>query len=150
MSIVIDVPTLPKIADVAKATSIVTKVPLVDLYGERRHKRTVLARFVVWYVARHSLLKSYPVIGKSFNRDHTTVIHGVQKAQAMIEQGQGAVAHYVMEVKAALGLADDQAVLRVIEQWEARAIAQSDPKLRAFAFTIYRDLLRAATTAEAA
>jgi len=148
--IVVDIPTLPKISDVAKATSIVTGVPLVDLYGERRTVKISQARWVVWYIARHYLLKSYPTIGKCFRKDHTTVMHGIERAQAMIDQGQGAIAHHVLEVRAALQLTDERKLLDVIAQWEAKALAESDQKLRAFAFAVYRDLARATQATEAA
>ena len=148
--IVVDVPKLPKIMEIAKVVSVVTRVPLVDLYGDRRTNRVSQARWVVWYIARHCLLKSYPAIGKSFNKDHTTVMHGVKRVQAMIDAGEGAIGHYVVEVKAALGLTNDAQLMQLVQQWEARAIAQSDQKLRAFAFAIYRDLARAAASTEAA
>lgn len=148
--IVVDIPKLPKIIEVSKVVSVITRVPLVDLYGERRTNKVSHARWIVWYIARNCLLKSYPAIGQCFNKDHTTVMHGVKQMQRMIDQNQGAAAHHVLEVKAALGLSNDAKLIDLIQQWEARAAAQSDQKLRAFAFTIYRDLTRAAQATEAA
>lgn len=148
--IVVDIPKLPKVSEIAKAVSVVTKVPLVDLYGNRRTRDITRARWVVWYIARTSLLKSYPVIGKCFNMDHTTVLHGVRTMQKLIDAGKGPYTHQIMEVRGAMGLATDAKLLDVIAQWEARAMAESDQKLRAFAFAVYRDLARAAQTTEAA
>jgi len=93
-------------------------------------------------VARFSLLKSYPVIGRSFNRDHSTVINGVQKVQRMIEKNEGAYLHHVLEVRSRLDLADDKTLLETIKQWEERTTTDQNKNLKAFAFVIHRDLER--------
>jgi hypothetical protein len=138
----VNITKLPKISAVAKVVSEVIGVPLVDLYSHRRPRKAAYARHVAWYVARFSLLKTYPVIGRSFNRDHTTVMHGVQKVQRMIEKDEGAYLHHIMEVRAKLGLVDDKTLLKAIQQWEDSAFTNNNNKLRAFAFVIHRDLER--------
>jgi len=138
----VNITKLPKISAVAKVVSEVVGVPLVDLYSERRPHKVCYARQVAWYVARFSLLKSYPVIGRSFNRDHSTVINGVQKVQRMIEKNEGAYLHHVLEVRSRLDLADDKTLLETIKQWEERTTTDQNKNLKAFAFVIHRDLER--------
>lgn len=137
-----ELPKLPKVSDLAKVVSMVTGVPLNDLYGEMRFQQIVRARWVAFYVARHSLLKSYPFIGNCFNKDHTTVMHGARSAKRLIESGDEKFITQVNEVKEALGLADERAVMETIEKWEKRAVAHTNPLLRSFAATIHRDLLQ--------
>jgi hypothetical protein len=138
----VNITKLPKISAVAKVVSEVVGVPLVDLYSERRPRKVTYARKIAWYVARFSLLKSYPMIARSFNRDHTTVLHGVQKVQRMIENDEGSYLHHIMEVRARLNLVDDKTLLETIRQWEDRTIHDQNKKIRAFAFVIHRDLER--------
>ena len=136
----VELPKLPKVSDVAKAVSIVTGVPLNDLYSEMRLRDIVHARWIAFYVARNSLMRSYPFIGNCFYKDHTTVMHGVKMAQRMIARNDEKFIAQVDEVKQALGLADEKAVMETIKQWEKRAIAHTNPLLRSFAATIHRDL----------
>ena len=44
-------------------------------------------RMVMFYLARHYTTKSYPEIGRYFNRDHTTIIHGVRKITFLLKWG---------------------------------------------------------------
>ena len=138
----IPITRLPKISAVSKVVSEMLRVSLADLYSERRYEELCYARFIVWYVARYSLLKSYPMIGRSFNRDHTTIMNGVKKVHRMIENMEGPYLHHVMEVRARLNLDDEKALLETIEMWENSSIMNENKVLRAFAFTIKRDLER--------
>jgi chromosomal replication initiator protein len=52
-------------------------VTLDDLRGKARHKEIVMPRQVAMYVLREDTRLSTPEIGKLLNRDHTTVLHGV-------------------------------------------------------------------------
>lgn len=137
----VELPKLPKVAEVAKATSVVMDVPLSDIYGVGRTQRFVHARWVISYIARRSLLKSYPAIGNCINRDHTTVLHGVQSLQKMIDGGDEKIADIVNQVKQMVGIPDDVALLESIKRWEKRATAHTNPMLRSFASTIHRDIL---------
>ena len=44
------------------------------------------ARFVAYYLCRQLTLKSYPGIANVFKRDHTSVLHGVRRAEEMLER----------------------------------------------------------------
>ena len=138
---VIELPKLPKVSDIAKATSAVMGVPLSDIYGDGRTKIFVRARWVICYIARRSLLKSYPVIGNCINRDHTTVLHGVRSLQKMMDNGDAEMSAIVAKVKNIVGIPGDEALLESIKRWEKRATAHTNPMLRSFASTIHRDIL---------
>ncbi len=55
----------------------------VSMGEMRRHTRkpspAILARFEAMYRLRHEVGLSYHRIGQIMNRDHSTVIHGVQR-----------------------------------------------------------------------
>ncbi len=55
------------------------KVPVEEMYGERRVKQVALARQVAMYLVRTLTQSSLPEIGKKFNKDHSTVLSSVRK-----------------------------------------------------------------------
>ena len=61
-----------------------------ELLGKRRHRALVTARQISMYVCRELTDLSYPAIAREFgNRDHTTVIHAVDKiSKQMAERRQ--------------------------------------------------------------
>lgn len=50
-----------------------------EVCGDRRYQHLVLIRQEIFYRIRVDLGMSYPEIGKRFNRDHTTILHGVRR-----------------------------------------------------------------------
>jgi len=53
--------------------------------SDRRAQRFARPRQIAMYIAHVMLpMRSLPVIGRAFSRDHTTVIHAVQKVEDMI------------------------------------------------------------------
>ena len=54
-----------------------------EIRSQRRTTRVVRARHAVFWALYESTEMSYPEIAKRLNRDHTTVLHGVQRAKSM-------------------------------------------------------------------
>jgi hypothetical protein len=54
-----------------------------DMLSKRRPLEIVLPRHIFMWLARHATLKTLPVIGRFARRDHTTVIHSIQKIDAL-------------------------------------------------------------------
>lgn len=52
-----------------------------DMLSSRRGKNIVRARHIAIWVARHLTLKSYPQIGRDFNRDHSTAMIAVKNVE---------------------------------------------------------------------
>lgn len=50
-----------------------------ELYAPNRKQEIVNARFVAYYLLNTVYALNFPQIGEIFNKDHTTVIHGIQK-----------------------------------------------------------------------
>ncbi|HYA44212.1 MAG TPA: helix-turn-helix domain-containing protein, partial [Acidimicrobiales bacterium] len=66
-------------------------ISIADILGPSRRRPLVTARQVAMYLFR-SLLQdnaSFPSIGESFDRDHTTVIHAVEKIAHLMQERTG-------------------------------------------------------------
>ena len=55
-----------------------------EVFSDRRHKHLVLIRHEIFYRLKVDLQMSYPQIAEKFNKDHTTVLHGVRKHAARL------------------------------------------------------------------
>lgn len=53
-----------------------------DLVSKRRTGKVSEARFLLYYILRTKLKWSYPMIAEEFKKDHTTIIHGVEKVES--------------------------------------------------------------------
>ena len=55
-----------------------------DMISARRTARVVYARHICFYLMKRHTLLSFPEIGRRFGgRDHTTILHGYRKINAM-------------------------------------------------------------------
>lgn len=79
----------PALFEIKRAVSDVTGVSKVELESPRRFVGICYARNVYYWLARELTPCSYPQIGRSCgHRDHSTVIHGVNKvAEDIAEKG---------------------------------------------------------------
>jgi chromosomal replication initiator protein len=75
---------LPKLADIKFAVAGHFKISAAELISDRRTKRVVYPRHIAFFLARNLTTKSFIEIGHSFNRDHTTVLHGVLKIDGKV------------------------------------------------------------------
>lgn len=56
-----------------------------DIFSVRRSRSVADARMVAIYFARTLLGRSYPELGRAFARDHSTVMHAVQKVEERLQ-----------------------------------------------------------------
>jgi len=56
-------------------------IRLVDLKSKKRTQHIAFCRQVAMYLCRKLTDNSFPVIGEHFGRDHSTVIHSVDKVE---------------------------------------------------------------------
>lgn len=74
------------IKQVQKAVSDFYSLKPVDLKSKNRQKNIALPRHVAMFLSREFTNTSLPEIGRAFGgRDHTTVIHAVEKIKEMVE-----------------------------------------------------------------
>jgi chromosomal replication initiator protein len=72
-------------AVILEATSKMFGIPVEEITGKKRQRPLVAARQVAMYVVRELTDLSYPAIAREFGgRDHTTVIHAVEKISAQM------------------------------------------------------------------
>ncbi len=73
--------------DIQRAVASRYNVRVADLRSQRKLKVYTLPRQVAMYLARACTKASFPEIGERFGgKDHSTVIHAVQKIQARMQQ----------------------------------------------------------------
>lgn len=57
-----------------------------EVYSHRKTAKVVRPRMVAFYLSKVLTRKSYPELGRDFNRDHTTILHAVQKVEKMMAE----------------------------------------------------------------
>lgn len=73
----------PPLSRIMEATAMVTEVTISDMKGGSRKRDKARARWVAWCLIRELTTMSFPAIARMFNRDHTTVLYGLQEAQKL-------------------------------------------------------------------
>jgi chromosomal replication initiator protein len=71
-----------------KAVTQIFNVTAEELMSKSRKRHIAEARFAYCYITRKKLYYTLDVIGKTVNRDHATVIHGVKMAKILGEQNK--------------------------------------------------------------
>lgn len=85
-SIVDEEPRAPMVDDIKRAAGKYFKLTNNDFISARRVCTVAYPRHVVMYLAKTLTGKSFPDIGRRLGgRDHTTIIHGVRKIEALIK-----------------------------------------------------------------
>ncbi|MCL4469258.1 MAG: chromosomal replication initiator protein DnaA [Deltaproteobacteria bacterium] len=91
------------IDDIQKAVAMHFKIKVSDLLSTKRMKFIALPRQVAMFLSRTLTNASYPEIGLQFgNKDHSTVIHSVNKITEMIKDNQS-IKDAVEKIKKGLG-----------------------------------------------
>ena len=62
-----------------------TGIPIVELIGKTRRRDIVMARHCVMWIMRKKQHMTLSMIGKVFDRDHTSVIHGITKVNDYLD-----------------------------------------------------------------
>jgi chromosomal replication initiator protein len=75
-----------RIADIQRATAEAFSLPLRELLSKRQDRRCARPRQVAMYLARELTVHSLPEIGREFDRDHTTIMHGIAQVEALMAQ----------------------------------------------------------------
>lgn len=75
-----------KIEDIISEVALTFKVSESDITSKRKTAQIAFARQVAMYVARETTELSYKAIGENFGKDHSTVLHNVQKIEEHIKQ----------------------------------------------------------------
>jgi len=68
------------------------------LRSAQRNKGTSEARQMAIYLIRKLTNLSLPDIGKEFNRDHSTVLHSIQKVESGIQSGNETLKNTIRDI----------------------------------------------------
>ena len=74
--------------DVIGAVSVYYNVPVEAITGIKRNQEVILPRQMAMYLCREMVEMSLEMIGRSFKRDHTTVMHACQKISQEIQNSK--------------------------------------------------------------
>lgn len=78
------------LAKIAESVANFYSITMDDLLKQSRRKEYVKPRQTAMYIARKELGSSFPSIGEFFGgRDHTTVMHGVEKVEKAVDANDG-------------------------------------------------------------
>ena len=89
---------LTKMASLFRTTAAVTGVGASDMKGTSRLPHICRARQIFYWLCRHYTSCSFPQIGSYLGKDHSTVVHGVQKVSRSL-----ALYPEINKIKAMLG-----------------------------------------------
>lgn len=70
-----------KINEIVQQVSEFTCISVKDIMGKSRKAPITQARHLVWFVARQQGM-TLQQIARAFDRDHTTILHGIQREEA--------------------------------------------------------------------
>jgi chromosomal replication initiator protein len=74
----------PEIERIKELVAAQFRTTVRHLSGPQRYRRLVRARQVAMWLARNTTSHSLPEIGWAFERDHTTVMHGIEKVDEIM------------------------------------------------------------------
>ena len=77
-----------KIDDILSTVASYYGVECEAITSERRNKTLAHARHVAMYLSRMLTQHSLPEISRTFNRDHTVVLHAVRKIEALLQSDE--------------------------------------------------------------
>lgn len=74
----------PTVRQIKYVTALHFAVDLAAMNSQTREKKVARPRQVAMYLSRKLTTRSYPQIGRAFDRDHTTILHGVRQTMRRI------------------------------------------------------------------
>lgn len=79
-------PTPITIGFIQAVTAAHFKLPPGVLWAQNRQRRYAKPRLVAYWLCRHLTDRSFPEIGRSFKRNHSTILDGVAAIDRLIGQ----------------------------------------------------------------
>lgn len=77
----------PTILEIQRAVADFFGVALNELKSDRRDRSPAHARQIAMFLARELTLHSLPMIGRSFRRDHSTILYAIRQVEARRRAG---------------------------------------------------------------
>lgn len=97
-----DYNAVPRMQDIIRAIEAAIHVPRGDLVSSRKAAHVVRCRHIAMWIARRASAMSFPQIGRMLGgRDHSTIMHGVNKVQRNFVEFEADVIAVCRELEAA-------------------------------------------------
>lgn len=128
------------VRDCAMVVSDLLSIPIKDIYGIRKNRIVMEARFYTYWLAKNYTMFSYPRIGKALNRDHTTILHGVRKINGLLDSRDDRAVHYCKQLKEELDRRFGNIEEKIIETCEENELRDMIPILTKRLYQITRRL----------
>ena len=77
-----------KIDDIVRTVASYYGVECKDVVSKSKSRMLTRSRHVAIYFIRTLTQHSLPEIGRSFNRDHTVILHAVRKIEALLQSDE--------------------------------------------------------------
>lgn len=91
---------MPSLKLILQCVSAHLKVGIIDIISERRTINLIYPRHLCYWLMRSMTTNSLPTIGRSLGgRDHTTILYGCRKINALVLAGDKQVMHDVASIK---------------------------------------------------
>lgn len=74
-------------------------ISVVDFLSTRRTGVLVYARQLAAYIAKKNTLASFPIIGQTMMRDHSTIIYSVRKITQMLDEGHNLTKQHIRAIE---------------------------------------------------
>lgn len=72
--------------DIIHAVAEITETRVHAILGQRRLRKYIVPRHIAYYLIRKYTTRSLPSIGLTFDRDHTTILHGMRAHERRIKE----------------------------------------------------------------
>lgn len=92
----------PSVLLIQRAVCIHYGVKLAEMLSPSRDAAIALPRQIAAYICRRLTKRGYPELGRRFDRDHSTIVHGCRKISGLVQTDAG-LASTINEIIDSLG-----------------------------------------------
>lgn len=92
------------IEEVLQVVSDVTGVTIEDMKGKKRTREVVDSRHMFFFICKRHAVQSLEIIGRTIGKHHSTVVHGHQKTQDLIDTKDKTIINQIAEIRKQLGI----------------------------------------------
>lgn len=121
---------LPTMEEIARACAEHFSFTMAQMRGRLQHAHLIRARHVAMFLCRVDARRSYPEIGRFFNRDHTSVMTADRKIFALREKGDRQLEEDLRQVRRLLELAMGLVRPESFECQDCRLLQEQNETLR--------------------
>ena len=97
-------------------------IPIQWIFSPRRSRNIAWPRQYVMLIARNSTSLSLPQIGEALDRDHTTIIQGINAAEVRVERDPD-LSRLVSRIGAKVAFKRKEITQRLSQNWRMRRAA---------------------------